>query len=581
MKKAVLCLFGLLTILCWYTKSNADMVIFDDQFRIPSPTLLWQGSNQDEYSADTYKHSLNTYDLSGNPVPSDQLTDPVITSPLAGDPATNKVVVFRYKKSVESWSGRIIGDNNGINLNGLIWLKFKAARGPTMVADVKINNFFMQYSNNNTVSSDQINLGPTWQEFIIKVSLGDLANIKTLFGFIITNDQNPENGDVIEFLIDDVKYIGGADDCVTIVDPTFDITGTIADLNGNPIPDVSVSISENSLDATTDTHGQYTFLDLPEHNTYTIIPTKTNYGFSPKSLSIVALAKNEKDIDFSGSQFYVNGYIKDQYDIPISSVSVCGIHIPAKDGDAVITSLYKCQTDAAGFYQLLLPSSCYYKITPYRENYYAFSPAERTYTPLITYQENQDYIGNSCHISGYIRNVEGQGISNIIVLLCEDNDNIIKTDYTAENGYYEFNELEPRTYYIIPAESYYNFKPIDRYITLIDKMENMDFISSGYFSLPHIKITGGAKGYINTSRNEKARIYISSDDELNSTLYIRIYDLTSTLVWETEVDVNNEYFKIIDWPGRNMNDEPVASGIYIVHIKGKDLNKIEKIAGIK
>ncbi len=92
------------------------------------------------------------------------------------------------------------------------------------------------------------------------------------------------------------------------------------------------------------------------------------------------------------------------------------------------------------------------------------------------------------------------------------------------------------------------------------------------------KIIGGAKGYINTAKGEKAQIIIGPSDSSN--IQIRIYDLTDTLIWETSKELATANVEIIEWNGRNVNDEPVSSGIYLVHVEG-GINKITKVAIIK
>lgn len=564
---------GLLTIICWCSKTIADMVIFEDLWHIPSPTVIRQGINHAEYGVDAYKHALNTYDRNGNPVPSNQIEDPVITSPITGDSATNRVVVYRYKKSVESWSGRIMAAADGVDLRGTFKLKFRAVRGPTMVADIKIQRFYMMDSNNNMITTTEpINLGSAWRDFEIIIDSGrDLSKVENVFGFIIDNDQDPANGDVIEFLIDEIRYEGGASDPPIIpIDVHYNITGVISDLHANPIPDVLVSILESGISTTTDVNGQYAFSNLL--GPCTIIPTKTGYAFSQKSLTITS---NIQNTNFNGSQLFINGYIKDQNNVALSSATVRLI-------DSNTTAIKDtCVADDNGFYQFLISDTGNYTVAPYQSKYY-FTPSNRTYTPLSIYQNNQIFTGSLYSLSGYIRNAEGQGVNDVPILLSYADGGILTSKSTDRYGHFEFTGIAPGTYKIIPIQeedsSYYDIKPEDRTISLTDKQDNLDFVA---LRLPLIKIIGGAKGYINPGKNEKARIYVTTDDELDSTLYISIYDLIGTLVWETNIDVNNEYSKIIEWNGRNIDNELVASGIYIVHIRGKYLDKKEKIAIIK
>jgi CSLREA domain-containing protein len=79
--------------------------------------------------------------------------------------------------------------------------------------------------------------------------------------------------------------------------PLFTISGTVTDLNGSPVPGVTIGISGGRSDvATTDANGAYAFSGLPSTN-FTVTPARTGFTFSPIPRSIVLLESNE-DVSF-------------------------------------------------------------------------------------------------------------------------------------------------------------------------------------------------------------------------------------------------------------------------------------------
>ncbi|MBU1614029.1 PKD domain-containing protein, partial [bacterium] len=95
-----------------------------------------------------------------------------------------------------------------------------------------------------------------------------------------------------------------------------------------------------------------------------------------------------------------------------------------------------------------------------------------------------------------------------------------------------------------------------------------------------VKIQGGKKGYVNPVSGEKATIIFEPKESGKVT--IRIYTLRGRLVWEkTEESVNAGKRKTVDWDCKNTKDEMVASGTYLVHIKGAGIDAKKKVVVIK
>lgn len=79
--------------------------------------------------------------------------------------------------------------------------------------------------------------------------------------------------------------------------PLYTISGTITDLNGSPVPGVTVGLSGGRTEtATTDAAGFYAFGNLPS-TSFVVTPTRPGFTFSPVPRSISVLEANE-DVSF-------------------------------------------------------------------------------------------------------------------------------------------------------------------------------------------------------------------------------------------------------------------------------------------
>ena len=94
-----------------------------------------------------------------------------------------------------------------------------------------------------------------------------------------------------------------------------------------------------------------------------------------------------------------------------------------------------------------------------------------------------------------------------------------------------------------------------------------------------VKIQGGERGYVNPAKNEYAKIIFEPEESGRVT--IRIYTLRGRLVWKEEVSVNAGVRDDVSWACENVSGERVASGTYLVHIKGAGIDVKKKIVVIK
>ena len=82
--------------------------------------------------------------------------------------------------------------------------------------------------------------------------------------------------------------------------PTFNISGRVTSA-GFGLSNVAVALSGAAVaTVATDANGQYSFTSLAQGGSYTITPSKTNYVFSPQSLTFSTLSGNQM-ADFAAS----------------------------------------------------------------------------------------------------------------------------------------------------------------------------------------------------------------------------------------------------------------------------------------
>jgi len=93
-----------------------------------------------------------------------------------------------------------------------------------------------------------------------------------------------------------------------------------------------------------------------------------------------------------------------------------------------------------------------------------------------------------------------------------------------------------------------------------------------------VKIQGGENGYVNPLKGEVAEIHFWPSAP--GTVDVEIFDLIGLLVWEKSKDVIADQDSI-KWNCRNNENDLVASGIYVVFVKGPGIKATKKVAVMK
>lgn len=80
----------------------------------------------------------------------------------------------------------------------------------------------------------------------------------------------------------------------TLKQPTWSISGIVTEASGNRVSGVTIAVTgAHTALTTTDVNGSYLFSSLPTGGSYTIVPSKTNFTFTPQSQVITNLSGNQ------------------------------------------------------------------------------------------------------------------------------------------------------------------------------------------------------------------------------------------------------------------------------------------------
>ena len=182
------------------------------------------------------------------------------------------------------------------------------------------------------------------------------------------------------------------------------------------------------------------------------------------------------------------------------------------------------------------------------------------------------------YIKGYVRDSIGTGISGVRMDLSGD---VSKTAITTDSGDYELTDVHSGNYTVTPYKKGYSFSPPNRkYESLNANRIDQNFVGTRLIvSLGEIKVRGGKKGYIKPDDNEVAKIYLGA--RATGKVTITIYNLRGQLVWDTEVNVSAGKQKEVFWKCVNNEMETVASGIYLIRIKGAGFDEKKKVAVVR
>jgi len=264
------------------------------------------------------------------------------------------------------------------------------------------------------------------------------------------------------------------------------ITGFVRDSEGDPISGVVVTVSGGASETyTTGDDGYYGFMQLGHGLNYTVTPDKSGWVFDPPSTPYEPLTSNYDFQNFEGTPqqyHYIKGHVRDKFGGGVEGVTLT---LSGSASDQYVTG-------GDGYYEFLdLEGGLSYTVTPTKSDW-GFSPSFRSYEPLDSDQDNQDYTGTPYwYIKGYVRE-DGVPMEGVWMELSGGASEYVQTN---ASGYYEFLNLEGLLNYTVrPTKEGWYFEPDDSTFTPLDgNKDNVDF--NGYEIQTHFYI----KGYIHDS----------------------------------------------------------------------------------
>ncbi len=205
------------------------------------------------------------------------------------------------------------------------------------------------------------------------------------------------------------------------------ITILIKDAAGNAMNNVNISLtSEDEQTGMTDPSGRVAFQALAAGETYSIVPTKSNYGFAPASVVIGPL-QVDQTLNFTGAlvTYTLSGQLK------ANGQALSGATVMLSGSQSRIRT-----TDGNGKYSFNVLAEGNYTITPGKTNY-LFSLTGRTFNNLsgnqeadfqATLQSIPEFSASSYNVS------EGAGTVAVNVKRTGDTSGAAEFVYSATDG---------------------------------------------------------------------------------------------------------------------------------------------------
>jgi len=172
---------------------------------------------------------------------------------------------------------------------------------------------------------------------------------------------------------------------------TYSISGYVKDVSSSPLGGITVNLSgSDSAAGTTDPAGYYSFVNITS-GAYSVTPGTGAWFFSPPVISIPQLNSSQSNRDFTAyrATFSVSGYVRDSSGTAVPEVAM------VLSGDNAATVV----TDANGYYILQNISSGTYTVSPSKADY-TFNPVSRSYSPLNSNRQNENYTSGTGSGSG-------------------------------------------------------------------------------------------------------------------------------------------------------------------------------------
>ncbi|MDD5687103.1 MAG: carboxypeptidase regulatory-like domain-containing protein [Elusimicrobia bacterium] len=183
-------------------------------------------------------------------------------------------------------------------------------------------------------------------------------------------------------------------------------------------------------------------------------------------------------------------------------------------------------------------------------------------------------------IKGYAKDSAGTAINGVSINLTGASQGVTTTN---SSGYYEFLSLAKGSYTVTASKTDYTFSPVSISTTSLSiSVSNWDFVgtytakaaNSTVTQSGEVKVVGGteSRGAVNPDKGESVKVDFKGTEV--GKFECRIFTLTGELVHdETKENLSEGRF---EWIPKN-----IASGIYVVHIKGPGVSIHKKMAIVR
>ena len=244
--------------------------------------------------------------------------------------------------------------------------------------------------------------------------------------------------------------------------PKFAISGHIADQENAPVGGVTVTLSgSQSVTATTDANGNYTFANLPTSGRYVLTPAKNGFAFETPSKTLLTPA-TDQTVDFTADHTYVVS----------GTVRASGFPAPGVTVTASGAGTASAVTDSNGSYSLVLLEGGNYVLTASKAHY-TFNPPTKSVDNLHADTQVDFNGGMQRHsISGHVTNTNGEPFAGVVMLLS------CPTTFattTSADGSYSFTGVDGGSNCTVTAASNYLLTPASKSFDNLSADVSADF----------------------------------------------------------------------------------------------------------
>ncbi|HEY3026250.1 MAG TPA: carboxypeptidase regulatory-like domain-containing protein [Pyrinomonadaceae bacterium] len=259
--------------------------------------------------------------------------------------------------------------------------------------------------------------------------------------------------------------------------PNFSIAGRVSDENGDPLADLTVSLSgSQSLATQTDADGRYSFANLPTSGVYTVSTSREHYTFIQPSVTFTT-PSGDQTADFAGT---LNRYTIAGQVVNADNEGMPGITVTLTGSMSATTT-----TDSDGRFVFDdLPALEAYTVTPSAEHH-TFQPASWAFEELSG-DQSAEIVGllNTHTVQGRVARSDGSAIPGVNVNLSGSQ---AAATTTNSGGNYSFASLPAGgNYSLTLSKANYSFTPASLAVNDLDSDQSADFTGT----LLNYSITG-------------------------------------------------------------------------------------------